>query len=125
MKELEKHSDAFSTVSDGIGLDDAFVFEGALKGKKWSYINSNDVTVRGMYWMPSWNIRYDLDNGEGFWTLSGVGSLCKEKLNTEYFIVERLDMSSEHWSTHWMFDVVVDGLAVVLVVGFMKYSKLI
>eukprot|EP00483_Globobulimina_turgida_P001755 UN01757 len=80
VKDLDKNKDAFSSLSDGVGLDDKFIFGGALKKKKWSYISSKEVSVRSMYWMPSCNIRYDLDNGEGFWKLSAVGTQSKEKI---------------------------------------------
>lgn len=42
-----------------------------------------------MYNLPKWNIIYDLGNGDGFWTDSGLNEYCKGKLNNSWFILNK------------------------------------
>lgn len=73
------------------GLDDALQFGGTLGSKKWSYIYDKQLTVRQLYMIPKWNIMYDLDDGTGFYTDSGLKDYCNGKLNNHWFIVRGLN----------------------------------
>jgi len=79
-----------------MGLDDAMYFGGNLKQKDWSYINRNDLTVRKLYDLPRWGIVYDLGDGEGFYTKSGLKEYCKGKINKKWFILNDDEKKEEN-----------------------------
>ena len=68
-----------------IRLDDPLYFPNLLKGKPWSYIYDNDLTIRKLYDIPKWNIMYDTI-GDDFFVKSGLNEFCKGKLSEEWFI---------------------------------------
>jgi len=90
--ELDAFPEAYSTFCDelaectGQELDDPFEYAlNSLKDAPWSFIHSQNLTVRKAYYAPRWNIRYDLGGGDGFWANGGVGEWCDDKLNDEWF----------------------------------------
>mmetsp|Transcript_37531 Transcript_37531/g.33167 ORF Transcript_37531/g.33167 Transcript_37531/m.33167 type:complete len:484 (+) Transcript_37531:31-1482(+) len=104
VNELEKYPEAFTPFCNSYDtctlnnngypqrwlqwkLDDPMHFGGKLIKHEWSYINKNDLTVRKLYNLPKWNIVYDLGNGDGFWTDSGLRDYCDGKLNSSWFIL--------------------------------------
>eukprot|EP01084_Bolivina_argentea_P297990 513448_1 len=93
-EDLDKYPEAYNAFCYNGGaacgpmqLDDKMVFGGYLPGKEWSFIHNNDLTVRKSYHFPRWNIIYDLGNGEGFYTQSGLNEFCKGKLNSDWFML--------------------------------------
>jgi len=68
-------------------LDDKMHFGGKLIKHEWSFINKQDLTVRKLYNLPKWNIIYDLDDGTGFYTDSGLKDYCMGKLNNSWFML--------------------------------------
>ena len=70
------------------GLDDPLHFGGKLIEHEWSFINKEELTVRKLYSLPQWNIVYDLGNGEGFFTDSGLKDYCEGKMNNSWFILD-------------------------------------
>ena len=95
--DLDKYPEAYSAFCDspdgadkclGQELDDVMYFGGLLPDKQWAFIYDNDLTVRKAYNFEQWNIIYDLGNGDGFYTESGLNEYCKDKLNAKWFILD-------------------------------------
>ena len=89
-KDLDNYPEAYTAFCDqgncgGMELDDAMYYGGLLPDKQWAFISKQDLTVRKAYNFEQWNILYDLGNGEGFYTDSGLAKYCKGKLNSEWF----------------------------------------
>mmetsp|Transcript_24528 Transcript_24528/g.39595 ORF Transcript_24528/g.39595 Transcript_24528/m.39595 type:complete len:123 (-) Transcript_24528:64-432(-) len=55
--------------------------------------------------LPRWNVVYDLDDGTGFYTDSGLSAYCKGKLNRHWFAFNKL--SDEEAEQHYQHDEVV------------------
>jgi len=79
----------------GMGLDDDFFFGGALQQRKWSFIHNTKVTTRKSYHMPRWNVIYDLEDGSGFYTDSGLKEWCDGKLNSDWFMFSEKGETTE------------------------------
>jgi len=98
INDLQDHPEAFTPFcysENRYGLqytiDEVMPFGGSLPNKTWSYIYKNELTVRKLYMLPQWNIIYDLVDGQGFYTDSGLNRYCKGKLNNHWFLIDRLN----------------------------------
>eukprot|EP01084_Bolivina_argentea_P170740 295864_1 len=94
--DLDQHPEAFEPFCNSEGrcdtvmgwdLDSPMYFGGALVDQEWSYIHSHNLTARKLYMLPKWNIIYDLEDGDGFYSTSGLSQYCKGKLNKDWFIL--------------------------------------
>jgi len=95
LDELDAHSDAYTPFNGGmfdgyiaLELDEPIMFPGLLQYREWSFIHDNDLTVRKLWDQPSWNVIYDLGDGQGFFTDSGLREYCAGKLNASWFILD-------------------------------------
>ena len=97
--ELQNYEDAYEPFLDfedyddyiALELDEPMLVGGILPHKNWSYVHANELTIRKMYSMPKWNIKYDLLDGTGFYTDSGLREFCGDGLNEDWFILDEGD----------------------------------
>ena len=101
--ELQNYEDAYEPFLDfedydgyiALELDEPMLVGGILPHKNWSYVHANELTIRKMYSMPKWNIKYDLLDGTGFYTDSGLREFCGDRLNEDWFILDEADESDD------------------------------
>ena len=142
--DLQDHPEAYVAFCDApcgaMQLDDKMYYGGSLPDQSWSYIHNNKLTVRDSYHMPRWNVIYDLGNGDGFFTDSGLKDYCEGKLNPEWFMLNGQDLQNEQpqniildvngalLQTHGQLSVVTNQLIIdlvfVITVGFVAFTSL-
>ena len=141
LDQLEYHSEAYTPFSDGLyddyialGLDERMMFPGLLPFREWSFINQNELTVRKMWDQAKWNIKYDLMDGSGFYTDSGLSEYCKGKLNESWFIldeavgdsaenrVDAIDVNISNVDKHWNEILIFGGALMVFLLILVHYK---
>lgn len=114
------HPNKFKAEWMGMRLDDAMHFGGSLGDRAWSYINGTELTVRQLYDVSRWGIVYDLGDGQGFYSKSGLEAYCAGKLNETWFMLDEMSQMSDDIpmplvAHQWLLaSVVVSGMMMVV-----------
>lgn len=143
LDELDGRTDAYMPFNGGLfdgyialQLDEPIMFPGLLQYREWSFIHNNDLTVRMLWDQPSWNVIYDLGNGDGFYTDSGLNAHCEGKLNSSWFtlndkneeeeeyFVDGVTTANEFGSSHLMSAILMTFGCTVLVLAIIAWDKM-
>ena len=84
LSNTNKKKEAFLEYSFDFSLDAPLDFH-PLNEQEWSYVYHHNVTIRELYDISLWNIKYEAGT---FWKISGIDTVCKNKLNQDWFILE-------------------------------------